>query len=168
MAKRTFCEETTGWNRSRAADLHHDPGSPRRRAERRRLCAGNSFERFYDRVLRGNYFGRSHHGTVFWAANGERLCRRGSACSLLSAHAGRNLSSRTAVIRERSAPRLFQIRTAISQRVGPHLILFHRFSSGEKGVLCLAKISTHPHDKSSEADRKSTRLNSSHVSISYA
>src|SRR5207249_10592986 len=88
--------------------------------------------------------------------------------TLFRSHAGRNLSSRTAVIRERSAPRLFQIRTAISQRVGPHLILFHRFSSGEKGVLCLAKISTHPHDKSSEADRKSTRLNSSHVSISYA
>ena len=55
--------------------------------------AGNSFERFDDRVLRGNSFRRSHHGAVFWAANRERLCWRGSACSLLSAHAGRNLSA---------------------------------------------------------------------------
>jgi hypothetical protein len=27
MAKRTFREESTSWNCSRAADLHHDPGS---------------------------------------------------------------------------------------------------------------------------------------------
>ena len=46
-----------------------------------------------DRVLRRNYFRRSHHGAVFWAANRERLCWRGSACSVLSAHVGCNVSA---------------------------------------------------------------------------
>ena len=64
-----------------------------RRAERRRLRADNSFERFDNRVLRGNSFRGSHHGAIFWAANRERLCWCGSACSLLSAHPGRNLSA---------------------------------------------------------------------------
>ena len=64
----------------------------------RRLRADNSFERFDDRVLRGNSFRRSHHGVVFWPANRERVCRRGSACSLLSAHAGRNLSAGATII----------------------------------------------------------------------
>ena len=59
----------------------------------RRLRADNSFERFDSRVLRGNSFRGSHHGVVFWAADRQGLCRRGSACSLLSAHTGRNLSA---------------------------------------------------------------------------
>ena len=37
MAKRTFREEPTGWNRSRAVDRHHDSRGRGRRAERRRL-----------------------------------------------------------------------------------------------------------------------------------
>src|SRR5215831_7495875 len=93
MAKRTFREESTGGNRSRTVDLHHDPGGRGRRAECRRLSADHCFERFDNRVLRGNSFRGSHHGAVFWAANRERLCWRGSACSLLSAHAARNLSA---------------------------------------------------------------------------
>src|SRR6266550_996400 len=93
MAKRTLREESAGWNRSRAADLHHDSGGRGRRAERSRLSAGNSFERFDDRVLRGNSFRSSHHGAVFWAANCQRVCRRGGARSLLSAHTSRNLSA---------------------------------------------------------------------------
>ena len=39
------------------------------------------------------HFRRSRHCAVFWPANRERLCWRGSACSVLSAHAGRNLSA---------------------------------------------------------------------------
>src|SRR5258707_12093723 len=97
MAKRAFREESTGWNRSRAVDRHHDPGGGGRRPERRRLSADYSFERFDNRVLRGNSFRGSHHGAVFWAANGERLCWRGSACSLLSPHAGRNVSAHATV-----------------------------------------------------------------------
>src|SRR6266487_6261474 len=93
MAKRTFREESTGWNRPRAVDLHHDPGGGGGRAKRRRLRADNSFERFDDRIVRGNSIRGSHHGAVFWAANRERLCWRGSACSLLSARTGRNLSA---------------------------------------------------------------------------
>ena len=74
-------------------DLHHDPRGGGRRAKRRRLRADNSFKRFDDRVVWGNSFCGSHHGAVFWAANRERICWRSSACSLLSAHAGRNLSA---------------------------------------------------------------------------
>src|SRR5215831_14424203 len=95
MVKRTFREESTGWNRSRAADLHNDSGAGGRRAERRRLRAHYPFERFDDRLLRGGSFRRSDHSAVFWAANRERLRWRGSACSLLSAHAGRNISTGT-------------------------------------------------------------------------
>ena len=97
MAKRTFREKSTGWNRPRAADLHHDSGGGGRRAECHRLLAGNFFERFDDRIVRGNSFCGSHHGAVFWAANRERLCWRGGAHSLLPAHAGRNLSARAGV-----------------------------------------------------------------------
>src|SRR5258708_39963247 len=97
MAKRTFREESTGWNRSCIAYLHNDFGGRGRRVECRRLRAGNSFERFDDCVLWSNSFRGSHHGAVFWAANGERLCWRGSACSLLSPHAGRNVSAHATV-----------------------------------------------------------------------
>ena len=97
MAKRTFREESTCWNRPRAVDLHHDPRGGGGRAERRRLRAGNCFEGFDDRIVRGNSFRSSHHGSVFWAANRERICRRGGACSLLSADVDRDLSARTTV-----------------------------------------------------------------------
>lgn len=65
MAKGTFREESTCGNRYRTADLHHDPGGRGRRAERRRLSANYCFERFDNRVLRGNSFRGSHHGAVF-------------------------------------------------------------------------------------------------------
>ena len=92
MAERTFREEPTGGNCSRAPDLHHDSGNRGRRAERRRVRAGNSVERFDDRVLRGNPFRSSHHGSIFWAADGERLCWSRSPRSLLFGYAGRNVS----------------------------------------------------------------------------
>src|SRR5262245_18362750 len=97
MAEGTFREEPTGWNRSSPADLYHDSRSRRRRVERHWLSANYSFERFDDRVLWGNFFRNSHHGAVFWSANRERICWRGSACSLLSAHADRNLPARATV-----------------------------------------------------------------------
>src|SRR4029077_6258332 len=97
MAKRTFRKESTCGDRSCAADLHHDSRGGGRRVERRRLSADYSFERFDDRVLWGNFFRSSHHGAVFWSANRERICWRGSACSLLSAHADRNLPPRATV-----------------------------------------------------------------------
>src|SRR6516162_2600025 len=93
MAERTFREEPAGWNCSRAADLHYGFGGRGWRAKRRRLRARNSIERFEDRVLWGNSLRRSHHGSIFWAADGERLCWRVSARSILSVHAGRNLSA---------------------------------------------------------------------------
>src|SRR5436190_3092509 len=135
MAKRTFREKSTGWNRSRAADRHHDPGGRGRRAKRRRLRAGNSFERFDDRVLRGNSFRSSHHVAVFWAANCEGLCWRGGARSLLSADAGRNLSTR---------PGLDEYDSAILVWISPARDKPDRYdlkngnSAGEKDVLCLA------------------------------
>src|SRR6266487_6994197 len=95
MAKRTFREESTGWNRPRAVDLHHDPGGGGRCAKRRGLRAGNSFERFDDRIVRGNSFRGSHHGAVFWAANREGLRWGSRACSVLLADADHNLSART-------------------------------------------------------------------------
>ena len=52
MAERTFREEPTSGNCSRAPDLHHDSGNRGRRAERRRVRARNFVERFDDRVLR--------------------------------------------------------------------------------------------------------------------
>src|SRR5678815_5185286 len=97
MAKRTFREKPTGRNRSRAADLYHDSRDRGRRVERHRLSADYCFERFHDRVLWGNPFRSSHYGAVFWAANRERVCWRGGACSLLSAYTGRNLSVSAAV-----------------------------------------------------------------------
>ena len=60
-------------------DLHHDPGGGGRRAERRRLRAGNSFERFDDRVLRGNSFRGSHHGAVF----GQRIAKDYAGAAVL-------------------------------------------------------------------------------------
>src|SRR5436190_22120232 len=97
MAERTFCQERVGWSRSRTANLHHGSGGRSRRAQRRRLFADYCFERFGNRVLWGNSFGRSDYGTVFWAANRERLRRSGGACSLLSADVGCDLSARTSV-----------------------------------------------------------------------
>src|SRR5215813_12597038 len=97
MAERTFREEPTGGNRSGAADLHHGFRGGGWRAERNRLRANNSFERFGNRVLRGNSIRHSCHGIVLRTTNRERLCWRGGACPLLSAHAGRNLSARAAV-----------------------------------------------------------------------
>ena len=66
-------------------------GGSRGCAQRGRLCARSSIERFCGRVLWRNRIGRSHHGTIFWTANRERICGRGSAGPLFSAHAGRNL-----------------------------------------------------------------------------
>src|SRR5262245_6140054 len=103
MAERTFCQEPTRWSRSRAVDLHHDSGARGWRAKRRRLCARNSVERFDDRVLRSNPISRSYHGAVFWTANRERVCGGGSACCLLSTHAGRNLPACTRVTEQDSA-----------------------------------------------------------------
>ena len=93
-----FAQEPVGRTRSRTADLHHGSRDRSRRAQRRRLFADYCFERFGNRVLWGNSFGRSDYGTVLWAANGERLCWCSGACSLLSAYAGCDLSARTTVI----------------------------------------------------------------------
>jgi len=91
MAKGTFREESACGNRSRTADLHHDPGGRGRRAERRRLSADYCFERFDNRILQ--FFPQQPSRRCFWAASREGLRRGSAACSLLSAHAARNSSA---------------------------------------------------------------------------
>ena len=87
MAKGTCCEEFTSENRSRTADLHHDPGGRGRRAQRRRLSADYCFERFDNRILQ--FFPQQPSRRCFWAASREGLRRCSGACSLLSVHAAR-------------------------------------------------------------------------------
>ena len=79
MAKRTFREESTGWNRPRAVDLHHDPGGRGRRAERRRLRADNFFERFDDRILRRSYF----RGAIIALFFGQRIAKDYAGAAVL-------------------------------------------------------------------------------------
>src|SRR5262249_30186557 len=93
MAYWAFFKEPTCGNGSRAVDRHHDSGACGRRAECSRLSARHSFEGFDDRVLWRDPFCRSHYRTIFRATDGERECRRGSACSLLSAYASGHLST---------------------------------------------------------------------------
>src|SRR5215470_15761153 len=134
MAKGTFCEESTSWNRSRAADRHHDFGDRGRRVKRRRLRAGNSLERFDDRVLRGSSIRHGYHGVIFWAASREGICWRGSACSLLSAHTRCNLSACSRLDWE--SPTVWVCIVA-RDKLDSH-DLNNANSGGEKDVLCLA------------------------------
>ena len=60
-------------------DLHHDSGNRGLRAERRRVRARNSVERFDDRVLRGNPIRSSHHGSIFW----ERMAKDYAGAAVL-------------------------------------------------------------------------------------
>src|SRR5439155_24765299 len=101
MAKRTFRQESTGGNCSRADDCDHNPRGRCRRVERAWLRACACHARFDCRVLRRRHFGSCDHRVIFRAANRERLCWRRGACSLLSAYAGRNLSARARVTRVR-------------------------------------------------------------------
>src|SRR5439155_6660956 len=85
--------------------------------------------------LRGNSFRRSNHSVVFWAANGQRVCRRGGARSLLSADAGRNLSTRSGLDEYDSA---ILVRISPARDKPDRYELKNANSAGEKDVLCLA------------------------------
>src|ERR1700757_736166 len=183
MAKRTFREESACGNRSRATDLHHNPGGRRRRAERHRLRPGNSFERSVDSVLRSNSFCLSYRSAFFWAAYREGLCWGGSACSLLSSHAGRNLSACSAVIlaearkpvsktsprrllRRRDWPHVIEdtlIRLARSQRTdGAHCEIFiHAIVCGYRknftDIIATSLIILSHHEATDDVDEKRSR-----------
>src|SRR5437763_2171181 len=94
MAKRTFRQEPTGGNCSRAADCHYNPRGYCRRVERAWLRASTSFARFDSRVLRRPHFRCCDHCVVFWAARRQGLRWRSGACSVFFARAARNLSAR--------------------------------------------------------------------------
>ena len=69
MAKRTFREEPTGWNRSRAAERNHNSRTCGGSIERRWLRRSNPFARFNRRILRRGDFRRCDHCAILRPTN---------------------------------------------------------------------------------------------------
>ena len=80
MTEGTFHEKSAGRKCPRAVDLHHKLGGRGRGAERRRLPADYSFERFDDRIVRGNLSAAAITALFF----GQRIAKDYAGAAVLA------------------------------------------------------------------------------------
>jgi uncharacterized cupin superfamily protein len=104
MVDGSFCQEPARQPGSAAPDRANHSRDLGRRIERGWVCPHFALARFAGCVLRRGHRGNLDSGPLFWAADGEGICRRGRSRLLFSPEPGRDLSPRVKKINIKDIP----------------------------------------------------------------